>query len=672
MNMTVTKWPYVNTVNHYYGFNRAPLQSAHLLKLPLGSIQPQGWLRHQLELMKEGMTGQIRQVSHFVDDRNGWLNGPEEGWEEQPYWLRGYYSLAVALKDGEMEREAFRWIEAVISSQQEDGYFGPVKCKLITSKNGRTACDLWPHMVMIDALIRHYEYTADQRVISLLSRFFSYCSRIPDESFLAEMDEDYGDWKPRVQRDRAGDMMPHIYWLYNKTGEEGLLALAARFYSRILPPQSEILDEHVVNFTQRFAYPGIFYTQTGEQWHLDTTEYWYAQHLLTWGFQPGGVFGADENTQTGFTDPRQGFETCAMVEFAKNFYSLGRLTGDPKYADRCEEVMLNHFPASMTPDLKGLHYLTASNQPQLDKSEAHAYNNPGIQIAYSPGEKYRCCQHNVAMGWPWYCENLYQATPDNGLAIWMYLSSSVSAFVGNEGKEMTLKVESDYPFNGNMQITIAGTETSTFPLYLRIPKWCRQATLGKNGNFMGEWDAAGEYIRIEDTFSPGDCFSLVLAMDVVAERWPKNGSVSIRRGPLYYSLKIEEEWKEFEKNVQWPEWEVFPVSEWNYGLLQNQKVELAEMRAIADQPWTVENAPVYLSALGRMIPQWNLEKETISELRMSPIHADTAQTALTLIPMGCARLRISCFPVISDSMYAKDWDHAMRCVRRKESTASHT
>jgi hypothetical protein len=75
--------------------------------------------------------------------------------------------------------------------------------------------------------------------------------------------------------------------------------------------------------------------------------------------------------------------------------------------------------------LKALHYLTASNQPQLDASECHEYYNKGRQICYSP-HIYRCCQHNVAMGWPWYAQNLWQGTADDGLAAWLYAACDVT------------------------------------------------------------------------------------------------------------------------------------------------------------------------------------------------------------------------------------------------------
>ena len=60
-----------------------------------------------------------------------------------------------------------------------------------------------------------------------------------------------------------------------------------------------------------------------------------------YGQFPGGGFAGDENYRAGFTDPRQGFETCGIVEFMASHEVLTRLTGDPLWADRCEELAFN-------------------------------------------------------------------------------------------------------------------------------------------------------------------------------------------------------------------------------------------------------------------------------------------------------------------------------------------
>jgi DUF1680 family protein len=654
MEVSIVLCPPTRHGNTLYTSNRAPLQPNALIKLPVGAVRPKGWLRHQLDLMADGMTGHLSEISAYLKPGHGWFGCPGEGWEEPPYWLRGFYSLGVLTGDARVQAEAARWMDGVLTSTDEEGYFGAGFHKHMPGKDGHKVTDLWQHMVMLDAVIRHYEHTQDPRVIPLMTRFFQFCRALPEDEFLPGRPDWLLDWRPGVEYDRAGDMLPHIYWLYNRTGESWLLDLATRFFQHIKPSMGEWMDGHVVNFTQRFQYSGCYHTQSGAQWQLDAAEYWYTQHMGTWGQQPRGIFGADEQLRPGCLDPRQAIETCAMVEFAKSFYLLGGLTGDTRWADRCEDVMLNHFPAASTPDLKALHYLTASNQPQLDASENHEYANKGRQIDYSP-HLYRCCQHNVAMGWPWYAEHLWQATADNGLAAWLYASCEATAQVGERGDRVTLETETGYPFDGQVAITVKADVPVAFPLYLRIPRWCHGLSVSLNGTPLEALNAPGTYLCIERTWSPGDTVVLDLQMALSLTRWPRNGSVSVDRGPLSYSLRIGERWNRVGGTDAWPEWEVLPTTPWNYGLVLDEahpeeSFEVTTRRLGAAQPWMTGAAPIEIRARGRRIPGWQLENETAGELPVSPVHSAEPVEPLTLIPLGCARLRIGCLPVVAASL----------------------
>jgi hypothetical protein len=671
MNVRIVDRPVQGLADSPYFPNRPPLLPSPLMKLPLGAVRPQGWLKNQLELMVEGMPGRLTEISDFLADDNGWFGGGKEGWEEQGYWLRGFYDLAQLTGDERCLAIANKWIEAMLGSQDEDGYFGARCHKLVQGKNGRSTCDLWPHMVMIDAVIHHREFTGDDRVIPFLTRFFEFCRSLPDEHFMAWGSAGFGDWKPKIQLARAGDMMPHLFWLYNRTEESFLLDLAHRFYRHIFPPVDEWLSHHIVDFTQRFQYPATYYALSGDRRHLALSEYWYAQHMGTWGQQPRGIFGADELIRYGKVDPRQGFETCGMVEFAKSFYLMGRLTGDPMYADRCEDVMLNHFPASQTPDIKGLHYLTASNMPQLDASGDHDFFNKCQQLSYSPHHVYRCCQHNVAMGWPWYTQNLWQATADNGVAAWMYGASTATVRAGLDGCKVGLASETGYPFDGTVDMEIAADNPVLFPLYLRVPRWCEGFGVTVNGEKLDARPAPSQYLRIEREWHNGDSVRIEMPMKISLTDWPRNGSMTVDRGPLSYSVRIEERWERSGGTDDWPEWEVFPATPWNYGLVADKdgpgaSMEVEHVKNTADQPWTVDGAPLEIRARAKRIPEWTLGKDrTVGEVQQSPVLCGGKEETIRMIPMGCARLRISCLPVVGEGQGAFEWAKAPRAVGRE-------
>ena len=128
---------------------RAPLHGGYLKKLPVGRVQPQGWLREVLNRQRAGLNGQLGTVSAWLDKHNNqWLSDQgDHGWEEVPYWLRGYSSLAYILDDEQLKQEAQVWFEAVLTHLKANGELGPSG----TDGDPNTP-DLWAKMPMLWAL----------------------------------------------------------------------------------------------------------------------------------------------------------------------------------------------------------------------------------------------------------------------------------------------------------------------------------------------------------------------------------------------------------------------------------------------------------------------------------------------------------------------------------------
>ena len=85
--IAVVKTPPFAGGNHHYVSNRPPLLGSPLVKLPIGSIEPKGWLLGQLRLMRGGFTGRLAEISRFLKDDSGWITLKGKGWEEMPSWL---------------------------------------------------------------------------------------------------------------------------------------------------------------------------------------------------------------------------------------------------------------------------------------------------------------------------------------------------------------------------------------------------------------------------------------------------------------------------------------------------------------------------------------------------------------------------------------------------------
>ena len=63
-----------------------------------------------------------------------------------------------------------------------------------------------------------------------------------------------------------------------------------------------------------------------------------------------------------------------------------------------------------------------------------------------------------------------------------------------------------------------------------------------------------------------------------------------------------------------------------------------------------------LTVKAKRIPNWILQDETAAELQQSPVYVETPEEEIELIPLGCARLRISCFPIITNDQTADTWE----------------
>jgi hypothetical protein len=157
--LKIVSTPPASGRNRFYVSNREPLLPNPLVKLPVGSVRPKGWLRQQPLLMADGMTGYLPETSQWCQFKgSAWASAEGQGdygWEEVPYWLRGFGDLRYVFGDERIVAETRRWVEAVLSSQEQDGYFGP----RVNKENN----DLWPNMLMLDVLKSFHEATGEWR-----------------------------------------------------------------------------------------------------------------------------------------------------------------------------------------------------------------------------------------------------------------------------------------------------------------------------------------------------------------------------------------------------------------------------------------------------------------------------------------------------------------------------
>jgi len=649
--LTMATGVHAATTGGLYTPNIAPLQPAAFYRLPPGSITPHGWLANQLQLQLNGLCGQYPQVSHFLQyNSTGWINPSLVGWEEVPYWLRGYGDLAYVTGDATALATTKQWINGIIATQAADGFFGPTALR--TSLNGGP--DFWPHMPLLQALRSFQEYTNDTRIVPFLTKFFQF----QNAQAVSVFAQGWGTY-------RWGDTIDSIYWLYNRTGNSWLLDLVRKIHQNSANYMNNLPTLHNVNLAQGFREPAQYGVLAGGSQYATATYQDYATIMSTYGQFPGGGFAGDENARPGFSDPRQGFETCGIVEFMQSHELLNRITGDPLWLDYTENLAFNSLPAAFDPQQKGTHYITSANSVQLDnvpKTQGQFDNGFAMQAYLQGVDQYRCCPHNYGQGWPYYAEELWLATPDNGLCAALYAASTVSAKVG-DGTTVTINETTDYPFSDTITLTLSTPKTLAFPLSLRIPNWCAHPVVHVNGQSVSA-QAGPAYVKLNRTWNNGDTVVIQLPMQTVVQTWQKNhNAVSVNYGPLTFALQIGENFQRIANSTdQWPEYQVTATSPWNYGLVLNaanppQSFTVNKASgALAANPFTQQTVPITMQVPAQQITNWLADSQnTVTVLQDSPVLSTAPVQNVTLIPMGAARLRISSIPTIGTGSGAHAW-----------------
>ncbi len=659
--------------NQHYKGNPEPLLKNAYIKLPLGAIKPEGWLKTQLEIQAAGLTGNIED---FWPDlmNSAWHGGDGEAWERGPYYLDGLIPLAYLLDDKSLISKSERWIQRIITSSSDTGWYGPAKNK-----------DRWPLAVANKALMQYYEASGDTNALNVLVKYFRYLHDSPP------------DWPNKEWRGvRAMENAVTGYWLYRQINEPWILETiesiqknssdwttyyenfpwdsAASAEKKIpLNWDADGLTAHVVNNAMAIKYPGLWYQQSKDERFKNAVFSGISKYDLNHG-QVGGRFSGDEHLSG--KSPDRGTELCSVVEYMFSLEELYAIFGDNQLADRLELLTFNALPGTFTADMWAHQYDQQSNQVIVNSEKRDWSTNGDYSNIYGLMPNFACCLANMHQGWPKFTESLWMATNDNGLIAAAYSPSNVTAMVG-KGTQVTIHEETDYPFKGKIKFRINTQKAVRFPLYLRIPGWADTVSISLNDKTVT--GIPGSTVKLVETWKDGDIVSMDIPMSVRTEK-RYNNSLSLLRGPLYFSLRLEKEYNSVKINYDnfgykgSVDWEINTESNWNFGLMIDRGnvtrgVYVTE-NSIGEYPfadkgdmiWSEDSSayytwekdpPVVIKTRGIKIPDWTIKNNSADIPPVSPVTPAGDPLLLELVPYGSAKLRITEFPWI-DVVFMED------------------
>jgi uncharacterized protein len=434
----------------------------------------------------------------------------------------------------DLSRRADAAIELVEAAQEDSGYLNSYY--QVARPGPRFTNLAWDHELycaghLTQAAIAHARGRGDERLLGVARRFADHIGDV-----FSERDGTPGH--PEIET--------ALVELYRHTRERRYLDVAAyfvgtrgrstlqpaRFGSSYFQDQVPVREAtevtgHAVRALYLAAGVTDLWLETGEAALMEVMRAQWRDMSGRKSYVTGGV-GAHHSDEA-FGDPfelppdRCYGETCAAIASVMWSWRMLLATGEARYADSMERTLYNGFLSGLALDGGGYSYVNPLHvrDDHRDAVERGARRLPWYACA--------CCPPNVMR----LLASLqhYLATRDpRGVQIHHYASGEVGG----------LRIATDYPWSGRVEIEVVEAAAAPWELSLRIPGWAEGARLSVAGELH---DApAGGYGRIERRWRPGDqvTLELPLAPRLTAPH-PRidavRGCLAIERGPLVYCVE---------------------------------------------------------------------------------------------------------------------------------------
>ncbi|HIU31982.1 MAG TPA: glycoside hydrolase family 127 protein [Candidatus Caccousia avistercoris] len=602
---------------------------------PAGEIRPAGWLRRQLEIQAEGLSGNLDKFWPDISDSR-WIGGSREGWERVPYWLDGFLPLAWLLDREDLKQRGKRYVDAILAGQREDGWLCPC------SDGERADYDMWALFLILKVLVLYEDLTQDPRIEPAVYRALKNLDRHIDANTLN-----------RWAQTRWFECWIPLLWLYERRPEDWMLGLARKLKAQGLDYEAVFEDflyrepeekgrwsqmSHGVNLAMMLKISALTSRLSGSREEFRKTDR-MLELLDRCHGTAVGIFTADECLAG--QSPVRGTELCAVTEMMYSMEHLAAASGEGKYADRLELLAFNALPATLSPDMWSHQYDQQVNQISCVVMDSPPFGtNSGESNLFGLEPNYGCCTANFNQGWPKFALST-MLRGQGGVYLASYAPNKVCTQI--DGMPVEVEVSGSYPFRLEADVTVRAPEPVRFPLLLRIPGWAAAASVTTEGESLAA--EAGACLPLRRLWKGETTFHVAFA---AAPEWMgrPHGMAALRRGPLVYALPLGEEWQQIHQEIpgrEFPhcDYQVLPTTPWAYGFAGTEAA--VKERPMGTFPFSPEGAPVGLEVLCAPVA-WDSADGCAAPLPRSREAVGPAEKKLFL-PYGCTSLRMTELPL---------------------------
>jgi hypothetical protein len=485
-------------------------------------------------------------------------------------WLEAVAYQLTINPDEELEKLADRVIDLIARAQQPDGYLNTYFIIKEPDKkwtNLAECHELYCAGHLMEAAVAYYQATGKRKLLDVMIRFADlidnkfgtedgkikgYPGHQEIELALIKLYNITGDKKYRDLAkyfiDQRGKKPNYFRLEWEKRGKgshwDNQKEMAALDYFQAHQPvrEQDVAIGHAVRAMYMYSGMADVARVTGDQtligvckrlWHNTTQKKMY----ITGGVGSSGhlesfSFDYDLPNDTAYT------ETCAaigLVFFAQRMFQLEPVG---EYIDVMEKALYNGVLSGISEDGQRFFYVNPLEVlPEVcEKRHDHNHVKPTRQKWFGCA----CCPPNIARLLASIGQYLYSYS-ENSIFVNLFADSTVDVQLND--CQITLKQETNYPWDEDINFTIVTDEEVEFTLAIRIPGWCKEAELKVNGETINIMDFNHNgYVYLERKWSDGDIIELTLKMPVLKlyanpQVRENIGKVAIQRGPLVYCLE---------------------------------------------------------------------------------------------------------------------------------------
>lgn len=496
-------------------------------------------------------------------------------------WIEAASYILASFKDSALDKTLDEAIELIGKAQQPDGYINTYFTIKEPDKrwaNERDKHELYCAGHLIEAAVAHFEATGKDNLINIACKFADYIYTVFGKSegkkhgypghqvielallrlYRVTYNKKYLDLCKYFIDERG--KKPNYFTLEReeraeKFGEEivskepynDLMSKGYEYNQAHLPVREQKKAVgHAVRAMYMYTAMADLASETNDKSLIDAVKTLWkdvteCQMYITAGV---GSNGSGEAFSFDYDLPNDEAyaETCASVGLVFWAQKMLKIQPDSKYSDIIEKAIYNGTISGISLNGKRFFYVNPLEvfpeacKKRLDKADVAVERQKWFGCA--------CCPPNISRLIASIGKYIYTIKDDDTIYVHLYIGNTTDFKI--KGQNLVLSQSCNYPWDGNIKITVSTSVSINITLAMRIPGWCENAEVKLNDTLIDcSSSTENGYVMINRTWNDGDCVEMIFPMEV--EKMHANpcvredaGRIAIQRGPVVYCLEEED------------------------------------------------------------------------------------------------------------------------------------